>query len=112
VHIVSNGSITVLSNFTREYSYYVFETILAHRADADKALALLEQTGAEIAAEPAFPHFGADRGHGVSTSSAIAGNHPCSNQDSAFPAVPGRPRTEPQDQTAFRRPRAFCFPPP
>jgi len=55
VHIVSNGSITVLSNFTREYSYYVFETILAHRADADKALALLEQTGAEIAAEPAFP---------------------------------------------------------
>jgi moderate conductance mechanosensitive channel len=55
VHIISNGSITVLSNFTREYSYYVFETILAHKADADKALEILEQTGAEIAAEPAFP---------------------------------------------------------
>ena len=55
VHIISNGSITVLSNFTREYSYYVFETILAHKADADQALEILAQTGAEMAAEPAFP---------------------------------------------------------
>lgn len=55
VHIISNGSITVLSNFTREFSYYVFETILAHKADADKALEILAQTGAEIAAEPAYP---------------------------------------------------------
>jgi small conductance mechanosensitive channel len=54
VHIIANGSITVLSNFTREYSYYIFETILAHRADAEKALAILEQTGAEIATEDAY----------------------------------------------------------
>jgi len=37
VHIIADGSITVLSNFTREYSYYIFETILAHRADANRA---------------------------------------------------------------------------
>jgi small-conductance mechanosensitive channel len=54
VHIISNGSVTVLSNFTREYSYYVFETILAHRADANKALQILEQTGAEMAAEEVY----------------------------------------------------------
>jgi small-conductance mechanosensitive channel len=54
VHIISNGSISVLSNFTREYSYYVFETILAHRADANLALQILEQTSAEMAAEEAF----------------------------------------------------------
>src|SRR5580704_4022008 len=54
VHIISNGSVTVLSNFTREYSYYVFETILAHQADANKALEILEQTGAELAAEDAY----------------------------------------------------------
>jgi small-conductance mechanosensitive channel len=54
VHIISNGSITVLSNFTREYSYYIFETILAHRADAEKALGILEQAGAEIASEDAY----------------------------------------------------------
>jgi moderate conductance mechanosensitive channel len=54
VYIISNGSITVLANYTREYSYYIFETILAHRADADKALEILTQTGAEIAAEEAY----------------------------------------------------------
>ena len=54
VHIISNGSVTVLSNFTREYSYYVFETTVAHRADANKALQILEQTGAEMATEEAY----------------------------------------------------------
>jgi small conductance mechanosensitive channel len=54
IHIISNGSITVLTNLTREFSYYIFETILAHRADADKALEILQQTGAEIAAEEAY----------------------------------------------------------
>lgn len=54
VYIIANGSITVLANFTREYSYYIFETILAHRADADKALEILAQTGAELAAEEAY----------------------------------------------------------
>lgn len=54
VHIVSNGSITVLTNLTREFSYYIFETILAHRADAEKALQILQLTGAEIAAEEAY----------------------------------------------------------
>ena len=44
----------MLANFTREFSYYMFETILAHRADAEKALAILEQAGVEIAAEGAF----------------------------------------------------------
>jgi small-conductance mechanosensitive channel len=65
VHIISNGSITVLSNFTREYSYYVFETILAHKADAEKALEILAQTGAELAAEPAFPTLAAIEVMGV-----------------------------------------------
>jgi small conductance mechanosensitive channel len=54
VHIIPNGSITALANLTREYSYYIFETILAHRADALKALEILEQTAAEIAAEDRF----------------------------------------------------------
>jgi small-conductance mechanosensitive channel len=54
VYIISNGSITVLANLTREYSYYIFETILAHQADANKALEILQQTGVEIAAEDAY----------------------------------------------------------
>lgn len=54
VHIIPNGSITSLTNFSREYSYYIFETILAHRADAAKALEILGQTGAEVAGDERF----------------------------------------------------------
>src|SRR5580692_6127821 len=54
VYIISNGSITVLANLTREYSYYIFETILAHRSDAEKALEILEHTATEIASEDAY----------------------------------------------------------
>ncbi|HLH41193.1 MAG TPA: mechanosensitive ion channel family protein [Bryobacteraceae bacterium] len=54
VHVIANGSITTLSNLTREYSYYVFETTLAHSADVDKALAILEAAGSDLAADGIF----------------------------------------------------------
>jgi small-conductance mechanosensitive channel len=54
VNVIANGSITMLSNFTRDYSYYVFETTLAHGADADRALAILESTGKELAEDDQF----------------------------------------------------------
>jgi small conductance mechanosensitive channel len=54
VHVIANGSITTLSNLTREYSYYVFETTLAHSADVDKALAIVERAGSELAADSVF----------------------------------------------------------
>ena len=54
LHIVANGSIAALANLSREFSYYVFETTLAHRADADRALAILQESGAEITREEPF----------------------------------------------------------
>jgi small-conductance mechanosensitive channel len=54
VNVIANGSITMLSNFTRDYSYYVFETTLAHGADADRALEILESTGKELAQDDQF----------------------------------------------------------
>jgi small-conductance mechanosensitive channel len=54
VHVIANGSITALSNFTRDYSYYVFETTVAHGANLDEALAALEQVGSELAADEQF----------------------------------------------------------
>ncbi len=54
VHIIPNGNVTMISNSTRDYSYYVFETTLAHRADADRALAILQETGEELAQEDNF----------------------------------------------------------
>lgn len=54
VHVIANGSITMLSNSTRDYSYYVFETTLAHGADADRALSILESTAAELEKEEPY----------------------------------------------------------
>jgi small conductance mechanosensitive channel len=54
VHIISNGLITTLSNMTREYAFYVFEATLAHRADVDRALSILTETGAELMRDEEF----------------------------------------------------------
>jgi small conductance mechanosensitive channel len=54
VHIIPNGGITQISNFTREYSYYVFETTLWHGADVSRALGILRETAEALAAEPEF----------------------------------------------------------
>src|SRR5262249_37766907 len=35
-------------NLTREYSYYVFETTLAHGSDADRALEIIAAVGSEL----------------------------------------------------------------
>jgi moderate conductance mechanosensitive channel len=51
VHVISNGAINTLSNLTREYSYYMFEVTLAHQADIERALHIIEQAGASIEAE-------------------------------------------------------------
>jgi small-conductance mechanosensitive channel len=54
VHIIANGSIATLSNMTRDYTYYVFEATVAHGADLDRAIAIVSEEGARIAADEAF----------------------------------------------------------
>jgi small-conductance mechanosensitive channel len=54
VHIIANGLINTISNMTREYAYYVFEATLAHVANVDRALAILTEVGAEVAADEVF----------------------------------------------------------
>jgi moderate conductance mechanosensitive channel len=54
VHVIANGTITTLSNLTRDYSYYVFETMLAYGADVDHALKIIESIGNDIARDEPF----------------------------------------------------------
>lgn len=54
VHIIANGSIVTLSNMTRDYTYYVFEATVAHGADLDRALTIVSEEGAKIAAEEPY----------------------------------------------------------
>jgi small conductance mechanosensitive channel len=54
VHIIPNGSITQITNFTREYSYYLFETTLAYGADLNRALEVVTQAGESLVDDERF----------------------------------------------------------
>jgi moderate conductance mechanosensitive channel len=54
LHTISNGSITTLANMSREYTYFVFEATVAHGADLDRAIAIVGEEGAKIAAEEPY----------------------------------------------------------
>lgn len=54
VHIFPNGSISSLSNMTREYSYYVFETGVAYKEDTDRVTSVLEEVAEEMAREEPY----------------------------------------------------------
>jgi len=54
VHIISNGLINTLSNTTREYAYYLFQATIAYGSDVDRALKVISEVGAALAADEAF----------------------------------------------------------
>ena len=54
VHIFPNGTITTLSNMTREYSYYVFDIGVAYGEDTDRVSAVLSEVAAEVQAEERY----------------------------------------------------------
>jgi moderate conductance mechanosensitive channel len=56
LHMIPNGSITTLSNGSREYSYYLFETTVAYQADARRAMEILKEVGGEIVNDERFAY--------------------------------------------------------
>jgi small conductance mechanosensitive channel len=54
VHIFPNGTISTLSNMTRDWSAYVFEIGVAYGEDADRAMAVIRQAGEELAGDEYF----------------------------------------------------------
>lgn len=54
VSVISNGSIAALANFSRDYSYFVFEVTLAHGADVERGLTIVEETAGELQGEERF----------------------------------------------------------
>jgi small-conductance mechanosensitive channel len=51
VHIFPNGSITTLSNLTREYAYYVIEVEIDYEDDPDAVAGIIREVGAELRAD-------------------------------------------------------------
>jgi moderate conductance mechanosensitive channel len=54
VHIIPNGSITVVTNMTRDYSRYLVETQVARREDPDRVFEALRGIGAQMQKDSEF----------------------------------------------------------
>lgn len=58
VHVFPNGSITTLSNQTKDFSYYMIDLAIAWEEDPDRVTALLKDIGASLRADAEFgPHI-------------------------------------------------------
>jgi small conductance mechanosensitive channel len=57
VHIFPNGTITTLSNMTREYSYYVFDVGVAYKEDTDHVTEVLREIAERLRHDAAFADF-------------------------------------------------------
>jgi small conductance mechanosensitive channel len=57
VHVFPNGSITSLSNMTREFSFYLFDIGVAYKEDVDRVIEVLKRLGDEIMQDEEFRPF-------------------------------------------------------
>lgn len=48
VHFVRNGQIDIVSNMTKEYSFYVFDLGVAYREDVDEVMQVVREVGEEL----------------------------------------------------------------
>ncbi len=53
VHYIPNGTITTVTNMSRDYSFAVIDVGVAYREDLDQVMALMTQVGAEMRTESA-----------------------------------------------------------
>ncbi|MGH7897644.1 MAG: mechanosensitive ion channel family protein, partial [Candidatus Binatia bacterium] len=54
VHIIPNGSVSVVTNMTRDYSRYVFDVQVARKEDPDRVCEALRGIGQELQQDPAY----------------------------------------------------------
>jgi moderate conductance mechanosensitive channel len=57
VHVFPNGTITSLSNMTREFSYYVFDLGVAYKEDTDRVVRVVKELADEMMEEDEFRPF-------------------------------------------------------
>jgi small conductance mechanosensitive channel len=57
VHVFPNGSITALTNRSKDYSYYVIDLAVSYQQDPDRMMDLLRKMGAELQADSTYGPF-------------------------------------------------------
>lgn len=56
VHTINFGSVTTVTNLTREFSFYVVDVKVSYQYDPKDVMEVLRQTGQEMRADPTFKH--------------------------------------------------------
>ncbi len=54
VHVFPNGTITTMSNMTKDWSAYVFDLSVAYKEDIDKVMNIIENIGKKMKEDQAF----------------------------------------------------------
>lgn len=56
-HVIPNGEIRIVSNFTQEWSRAHLNISVAYKEDLDRVMALMRKTWEEMAQDPNWSHF-------------------------------------------------------
>jgi moderate conductance mechanosensitive channel len=56
LHTMNFGTVTIITNMTRDYSYYVVDTKVSYRYDPDDIAKVLRETDEELRADAKFKH--------------------------------------------------------
>jgi small-conductance mechanosensitive channel len=54
VHMIPNGTITTVTNMTKDFSYFVLSVNVAEKEDVDKVIAVLKEVGTALRQDPEF----------------------------------------------------------
>jgi small-conductance mechanosensitive channel len=54
VHTIPNSQVEIITNMTKDFSYYVLDVTVAYREDTDEVIAALQEIDTEMRADPAF----------------------------------------------------------
>jgi small-conductance mechanosensitive channel len=54
VHYIPNGTIDVVTNMTKDFSYYLFDIGVAYREDVDEVVSVIRQADEEFRRDPEF----------------------------------------------------------
>jgi small conductance mechanosensitive channel len=54
VHVFPNGTVTTLSNMTKDWSAYLFDLRVAYKEDTDSVVRVIGQVGSEMIRDPKF----------------------------------------------------------
>ena len=54
VHVIPNGTISELSNLTKDFSYYVIDVGVAYKENVDRVMEVLRKVAGELQQDPAY----------------------------------------------------------